>query len=182
MLTAIFDTETTGLVKNGGQPLAKQPHIIEFSGLLVEPDGKIVKELDFILDPGVTLDSIITKITGLTNADVKGKSKWSEKVDDVIDFFSQADRVVAHNLSFDRKMVDFEMERKFGDKVSEVKFWPADQVCTVEATEHLKGYRMSLTVLHEYLFNQPFEGAHRAMVDVKALTRCYVELVNRGVI
>ena len=36
--------------------------------------------------------------------------------------------------------------------------------------------------LHLHLFNEFFEGAHQALVDVQANLRCYFELRRRGVI
>jgi hypothetical protein len=57
--------------------------------------------------------------------------------------------------------------------------WP-DKICTVEQTVHLKGYRVSLSVLHETLFGMPFTGAHRAKVDVSALLFICKELYRIG--
>ncbi|MGB0915551.1 MAG: DNA polymerase III subunit alpha [Crocinitomicaceae bacterium] len=39
----------------------------------------------------------------------------------------------------------------------------------------------TLTELHEFLFNQPFAEAHNATADVEATTRCFFELIRRGV-
>jgi len=50
----------------------------------------------------------------------------------------------------------------------------------VQETEWIKGHRLSLSALHEELFGEPFSGAHRARVDVDALTRCFNELRQRG--
>lgn len=75
-------------------------------------------------------------------------------------------------------MIDFEMKRL----VTELA-WPERLVCTVEATEHLKGHRLSLTKLYEHLFpGENFPGAHRAKADVQALVRCYVEMFKQGLV
>ncbi len=55
-------------------------------------------------------------------------------------------------------------------------------ICTVESTEHIKGFRLTLTKLHEHLFGEAFPSAHRAENDVRPLTRCFIELYNRGII
>jgi DNA polymerase III epsilon subunit-like protein len=81
--------------------------------------------------------------------------------------------VIAHNLSYDRDMLNIEFQR-LGHFIA----WPPG-LCTVEQSVHYKGYRLNLTGLHEYLFGQPFAGAHRARPDVEALTRCCVEMFKR---
>lgn len=39
-----------------------------------------------------------------------------------------------------------------------------------------------LSELHRFLFDEWFDGAHNAIVDVEATMRCLVELIKRGVI
>jgi DNA polymerase-3 subunit alpha len=63
--------------------------------------------------------------------------------------------------------------------LEEVIKWPVIRICTVEQTEWYKGYRLSLTALYEELFGEPFPDAHRARVDVQALTRVFLELRKR---
>jgi DNA polymerase-3 subunit alpha len=39
---------------------------------------------------------------------------------------------------------------------------------------------MKLADLHEFLFGEGFEDAHRAKSDVMATVRCFIELCKRG--
>ena len=87
-----------------------------------------------------------------------------------------ADEVVAHNLAFDKAMLDFEFMRLD----TELK-WPA-MICTVEATRHLKGHRLNLMALYEMLFSERFTEAHRAENDVRALARCFLKLRENGAV
>lgn len=175
-IVAIFDTETTGLIKNSRLALDKQPSVIEFYGELVDDaTGEVKKEVEFLAYPGFPLEPIITQITGLTDADLINQPKFAVNIHRVVDFFAGAEEAVAHNLQYDRGMIGFEMARAGIDFV-----WPAKLTCTVQRTEHLKGHRLNLSKLHELLFGQPFDGAHRAREDVKALTRCFLELRKRG--
>lgn len=89
------------------------------------------------------------------------------------DFFHGSDRMVAHNLPFDRSMIANELLRL--GKLLHFP-WPMSHVCTVEKTLHIEQRRMSLTKLHEHLFGKGFQDAHRTKGDVEALTRCYLEL------
>jgi DNA polymerase-3 subunit alpha len=93
---------------------------------------------------------------------------------EIMSYLSRSHRVVAHNVSYDCDMIDIELAR-CGKKL----VWP-EKFCSVEATEFLKGHRMNLTSLHEYLFGEPFAGAHRAEPDVRATAKCYMELVRRN--
>ena len=179
MIDLIFDTETTGLIDNTLKPIDKQPHIIEFYGCLIERDsGDMVAELDLLIKPPIVISKEITKITGITNEMVCDSPVFRSVASQIETFVNRADRWVAHNLSYDLQMLKFEIQRC--DKTILRVFKNVDLLCTVEQTEHIKGHRLKLTDLHEYLFGEPFKGAHRAKVDVEALTRCYRELIKRG--
>jgi DNA polymerase III epsilon subunit-like protein len=176
MKAFIFDTETTGLVKNSLVPLEQQPRIIEFFGHTVDSvSGEVLSEIEFFCDPGIEIEPVITRITGIKPEDLRGQKPFSHYAQQVSDMIGEADAAVAHNLSFDMSLVGFEMQR-----ISKPMTWPDRLICTVEQTEWIKSHRLSLTALHEELFGEPFAGAHRARVDVGALTRCFLELCNRG--
>lgn len=173
--TFIFDTETTGLVDNTVMNQKHQPHIIELYGNVVNEAGDVIDEIEFLCNPGMKLPRIITKITGLKDADLIMQPPFKKNAEAVKAIIESCDSVVAHNLSYDYSLVEFEMGR-CGMKVE----WPAIRICTVEETEWFKGHRLKLADLHEYLFNEPFPDAHRARNDVAALTRCFNELRKRG--
>lgn len=175
MIDLLFDTETTGLTRPSIAALDKQPYVIEFYGMLVDRNTwAVVDELDILINVPVKLDKDITRITGLTDDDLKDAPKFNEISAQIRGLVGRADRVVAHNLSFDMEMLDIEFAR-LGDTMQ----WP-EAVCTVEETEYLQGYRLSLTALHEFLFGEGFKGAHRARDDVQAMFRCYRKLVEMG--
>lgn len=185
MLVTLYDTETTGLIKTGARRLPKQPHIIEFYAMTIEQIGdgedvqfRFVDEINELINPGskVPITPEITRITGINGQMVAGKAGFPTFAPKIKAYFERADRVVAHNLSFDMEMVEIEMKR-----LDMAVTFP-EKVCTVEATEWLKGFRLSLTMLHEEMFGEKFEGAHRAKVDVFATCACYTELVRRKMV
>ncbi len=91
-----FDTETTDLIRNAALHLNKQPHIIEL-GLLREPEIKgRPSQFQVCLNVPVPLKSIITKITGLTDEDLEDCPKFPEIYDDLVDFVSGEDTLIAH--------------------------------------------------------------------------------------
>ena len=172
-----FDTETTGLINNYSKKLDMQPEVIEFAAQLVHLDtGEISFKCDELFKPTHVLPSVITKITGITEEILRDKPYIHDKVEWIAKIISNADAVVAHNASFDKAMINFEMQR-YQEKIE----WPR-VICTVEQTIHIRGYRLKLRELHEYLFGTVFADAHRASSDVDALVRCCIELNKRGML
>lgn len=170
-----FDTETTALVANTLIDRKHQPHILEFYGVRIDEDGNTIGELEFFCDPGIPVSAEITKITGIRQEQVTGQPAFAAFADAIRAVVGESTAIVAHNLTFDRTVVDVEFAR-----LEKTIVWPSLQICTVEQSEWYKGYRLSLSALHEYLFGAPFEGAHRARVDVEAMVRCFVEMRKRG--
>lgn len=171
----IFDTETTGLISNHDLPVERQPKIIEFYGCRLKKvmeEWKLVGEFEALINPEERLDPKITQITTITDEQLKGKPTAVQVWKDICKLFDGADEVVAHNLAFDKSIVEFENKRCSFNEFP----WPGITTCTVEATLHLEGRRLSLGALHELLFGEKFVGAHRARVDVEALARCYIRL------
>jgi len=176
MISLVFDTETTDLIKNKLAPLDRQPYVIEFFAVALDIEGNELASHHFLFDPGIPISEEVTRITGIKSEDVKGKPRFASAAEEIKKIIEKHDEVVAHNLSYDKTVIDFEM-RRCGLEVE----WPI-LTCTVEATEHLKGFRLNLNALHEHLFGEGFENAHRAETDVRALADCFRELRYSGMI
>jgi len=177
-LALVMDTETTGLVENMLTPLARQPEVIEFCGMVVDlGGGPVIEEMDQLIRPSrMPLPAKIVKITGITDDALQGAPAFGDVSDMIFGMIESVPLVIAHNASFDRDMLDLEA-RRLGRQIA----WPP-VICTVEATVAIKGHRMSLAGLHEELMGQSFSGAHRARTDVSALVRCVVRLSEMGAI
>ena len=176
----IFDTETTGLIKNGLIELSKQPQIIEFAAIKLDDNTlEEVDRIEFLANPKKPLPEIITKITGLKDADLMNQPVFSNYFAQLVMFFFGEKYSFAHNHNFDTGMLSLEMRRL----KKQYHFpWPIRQICTVNSTYSLKNFRLNLQRLHFHLFQKEFDEAHRAMKDVEALTRCVKELLKTGVI
>lgn len=167
-----FDTETTGLVGKELLPLEKQPYLTEFAGVLfARADGQWqeVKSLEFLIKPPVPITDEIERITGITNSMLEMVPPFAYRVQDIKDFFNSATHICGHNLTFDMDMIDLEFRRIGATWRPQHR---QKHICTVERTEYIKGHRMSLGDLHEHCFGSRFDGAHRAMIDVRATIRC----------
>lgn len=172
---ALFDTETTSLIANSLISDKHQPRVVEFYGAIIDPFGEKIRELSFLCNPGVPIPKEAQEITGITDEMVKSAPPFGMFEKDVRDFFASADVAVAHNLAYDKAVIDGEM-RRLGVTME----WPPVLICTVEETEWVKGFRLSLSALHEHLFNETFADAHRAQTDVDALIRCWVTMSSKG--
>ena len=173
----VFDTETTGLPKSRLVPLDKQPRVIEFCGILWDDATGDEQEHSWLFNPGGPIPPEVIKISHITDDMVKDAPPFAQIAPAIRALLVLADVVVAHNLFFDIHMVSNEFLRA---DTADVK-WPKG-ICTIEATEHLLGYRLKLGLLYRFLFNEDFKGAHRAIEDVRALLRCYRELIKRGML
>lgn len=179
MIVTAFDTETTGLPRSRLSPLEKQPEVTElYACHFNDENGEIIDEFDSLFKPKGVISEEITKITGIDVEMVKDAPAFADKHEAILKFLNHGDIVTAHNLRFDMTIVGFEMERCGITK----GLFPQKKICTVEQTMHLRGKRLKLSGLHKLLFDEEFEGAHRAKVDVTAQVRCYMELKKRGVI
>ena len=103
----VFDLETTGLPKAEGSALDIQPRIIEFGAIKLDDDLKEVDRIEFFCNPGHPLDPIITKITGITDDELKDEKPFVAHFQQVCEFFLGEATLVAHNLPFDRKILKF---------------------------------------------------------------------------
>lgn len=160
----VFDTETTGLLKPSVVDLAKQPKVIEL-GLAIVEGGKIVEKRNWLIDPGEQIEPVITKITGIAQDQLTGQKTFNMVFHEAYKFFNEADSVIAHNLPFDKGMIDNEMARWDWMPLN----WPPIQICTVREFQPFFGRRPKLTDLYERYVGKPLAQTHRAIDDVEAL-------------
>ena len=171
MLALIFDTETTGIPKHPKARDEVQPRVIEFAGLLIDEQGGEVDRLEFLCNPGQPLEEIITKITGLTDDDLADQPPFADFMGRLAALFERADALVAHNLPFDRTLIELELARLGNPEFP----WPRINVCTVQENAERWGRRPKLTELYQEVVGEPLAQTHRAMDDVEALARVVVE-------
>lgn len=174
MIALAFDTETTGLIQNRSLADRHQPEVVElYFGLVDLADGgRVVEELDSLVKPRQPIDEDgkAFSVHKITNAMVASAPSFQSLMPRVKAMIEAAPCVIGHNVTFDQEVIDIEAAR-CGASVA----WPR-LICTVEQTMHVKGHRLNLSALHEFLLGQPFPGAHRAKADVAALVRCLVKM------
>ncbi len=171
-----FDTETTGLIRNIALHLSKQPHIIEIGCVKHPIIGTQACNFQTLINPGIKLPEVITKITGLTDADMEDAPTFLEILDDLTAFFKGEDTLVAHNMPFDRNMLLFELRRA---GVEETFPMPKKLIDTVHIARPLYGGNFKkLNWLYEDLIG-PVKQTHRAFDDAKMLRDVYLALMEK---
>jgi DNA polymerase III epsilon subunit-like protein len=183
-----FDTETTGLPKNWKAPvtdLNNWPRLVQLAYLFYDQNGNKIAAGDHIIKPdGFTIPIDASKIHGISNekANQEGKAILTV-LQDFQSLINRADYLVAHNMSFDEKIVGAEFLRnQMQDSIATKR-----KICTMQSTTNFcaidgpYGYKWpKLSELHYKLFRTGFDEAHNAAVDINATAKCFWELKRLG--
>lgn len=176
-----FDTETTGLPRNWKAPvtdLNNWPRMIQIAWILTDDKGNEIESTEFIVKPeGFTIPVEASNIHGISTEKAISDGEELNKI--LIRFSGLADKadfIIAHNISFDEKIVGAEFLRKGVNTDFEIK----PKLCTMKSsTNYCKlsgpyGYKWpTLSELHIKLFGKDFVGAHDALADIMATERCF---------
>jgi DNA polymerase III subunit epsilon len=185
-----FDTETTGLPKNWKAPvtdLENWPRLVQLAYLLTDSEGNKISGGDFIIKPvGFTIPEESAKIHGISTE--RAEKEGIDLLGVLKDFYAlieNADYLVAHNISFDEKIMGAEFLRNKMLDILPVK----QKICTMQSSTDycaIKGPYGNkwpkLSELHNKLFQEGFEEAHNAAADIAATAKCFWELKHLGII
>jgi DNA polymerase-3 subunit epsilon len=189
MKICVWDTETTGFPVKEWK-LELQPYIIQFAAIVSEysEDGSIteLERHDILIKPRISIPFGASQVNGIYDKDVENSPYIGEYIDSIMKVLNGADIVVGHNVSYDEEILWYELAR-LGRPWD---YTPAQSICTMRSsTEYCKlpgrGFAWKapkLSELHRFLFDEYFDGAHDALIDVEATGRSFFELVKRGVI
>lgn len=187
----VFDTETTGLPKKWDAPLTdldNWPRMVQIAWILYDSDGNEIESASHIIKPvGFEIPYDAQKVHGISTVRALAEGEeLSTVLWEFVEAINKAKFLVAHNISFDEKIVgaEFIRENIIFNNMDNVK-----KLCTKElSTDYCKlpgpyGYKWpNLSELHLTLFRTHFEEAHNAETDVRACARCFFELKKRKVI
>lgn len=185
-----FDTETNGLPLDYNAPitnLSNWPRLVQIAWILFDNAGQEVKRKNYIIKPdGFIIPNSASSIHGITTekALIEGKD-INVVLKEFNTYIDIASKLVAHNMSFDEKIVGAEFLRfKMYNPIQE-----KSKICTMtETTNYVAipgpyGYKWpKLTELHYKLFRNNFEDAHDATVDVEITAKCFWEAKKLGII
>jgi DNA polymerase III subunit epsilon len=160
----VVDLETTGSVPG----FAK---ITEIGAVRIEA-GRQVATFSQLVDPGVSIPTEITQITGITDTMVAGQPGIRQVLPRFVDF-SRDSVLVAHNARFDLGFLDYEL-----GMLSRQTF-PRPALDTLRLARRLLTRRScALASLAEY-FDTAARPSHRALDDARATAEILLLLLAR---
>ena len=183
-----FDTETTGLPRNWNAPatdINNWPRLVQLAYLLYDQNGNMISSGDFIIKPeGFSIPIEASRIHGIsTEKAINVGHPLKAVLENFIQLLDQSRVLVAHNISFDEKIISAELIRnRMENPMGSMK-----KICTMVSTTNFcaldgpYGYKWpKLSELHYKLFKTRFEEAHNAAVDINATAKCFWELRRIG--
>ena len=201
MKVLVFDTETTGLPernKYGKKASIYEttywPYIIQLSYILYDTEKhKIIIDHDHIIKipDHCTLTEKSIEMHGITR---EHSQREGISIKDALELFrvcvEAADRIIAHNLSFDRQIVLVEsirhrIEGPFYFKDTSQFFCTMKnsvELCKIKTTNKTTGETYlkypRLSELHNHMFGEEPQNTHNSFVDILICLRCYIMLTD----
>ena len=166
--SVLFDTETTGL-----DPLTGD-RIIEIAALELIRDLPTGVVFHRLIDPERDIHPDASRVHGLTRADLQGKPRFAEIVDELLAFIG-GDPLVAHNATFDFSFLNAELARVGRPSVCLTR-----KVDTLElARTRFPGLPNSLDALcRRFGIDLSERTSHNALLDCRLLADVYIELTG----
>lgn len=205
----VFDVETTGLFpKVGDNELKNCPYILQLSYVIYNVGTKeIIEEFDSYvnIDDNIPISQKITELTGATRSLCKKGLTIVEILKKIHKaYISCNGGIVAHNVDFDVKMINIEIERNrpiieihcpevfalFNPTYEKIN--KIERYCTMKNGTNRCNILVppkygngpprpkwpKLIELHNHLFdNEPINGLHNSLIDVKVCLRCYLKML-----
>lgn len=190
-----FDTETTGF-PHRSKPFGDdcQPHVVQLAAILCEPDGLERASINLIINPMVEIPEVTSDIHGITN-EIASRCGVDKKpaTEAFLGLMEVATTLVAHNLPFDWFLLDTLLDRcgypplsvlgasaKIADTMkmaSPIMKMPPTRKMVAAGFKKYKAPKLSEA--YEYFMGEKLEGAHDALVDVRACRDIYFKMINK---
>lgn len=187
-MNLFFDTETTGLPDwRAPSDSPTQPHLIQLAVILAEDDGTEVESWQTIVRPyaGARMSPEAQAAHGISLERAMDEGiDGAVAIEAMMDLAGRASQLVGHNVSFDVRILRIHTTRSH-----KFKWEPrVPTFCTMRAATPIlnlpptpkmiaagfnKPKSPNLTECVRHFFNEDLEGAHDALVDVRACKRVF---------
>ncbi len=162
----VLDFETTGLSPHYGD------RAIEIGAVLLD-HGVIVDRFQKLMNPGFRISGFIEGYTGITNEMLKGQPCCEEVMADFSEFIA-GHNIVAHNASFDRRFLDFELKRA-------KRVYDGSCCCSLLVSRRIyqdsPNHKLQTLVSHAGI---PKTGVfHRALADAEMTAHLWMSMIDR---
>lgn len=189
-----LDTETTGLPDwRNPSDAPQQPHLVQLALILLSDDFTEHAHVSLVIKPdGWTIPDDVAAIHGITTAEadrIGVPEKLAARLYASM-VYTLGARPIGHNVKFDLRIMRIALLRS-GYTKGQLDSRELDPFCTMTAaaplvnlppTDKMKaaGFTKpkppSLTECIRHFFGEELDGAHDAMVDVRACLRVYRHL------
>lgn len=188
MKVLVLDTETTGLLPHDLLQRDKYPHIVQISFRVYDTSTKRHFARSFIVKPPIPIPPESTAVHGITNAiAAKEGLTLRETLLHLAIALEGCDEVVGHNLAFDVRVLERELEREGLVNVLSPNLAPhyctmiaSRQLCRIPRIDKRTGRSYwknpKLCELYTHLFGASVDGYHDAHVDTAVTLRCYLKM------
>ncbi len=192
MPVLFYDTETTGKIDRKRDPTdAAQPDLVQLAAILTDDDLQEISSINCIVYPTYwKIPEEASNIHGIPQAKAEQFGLSLPTALEVFcEFADMTDRIVAHNIEFDIVIIKRALARL---KKNSDPFEGKECRCTMKAAKPLlklpnrnpyiqDAYKFpKLEEVHKYFFDgEGIDGAHDALVDVRATIRVYRKLCEQ---
>ncbi|MBR1797404.1 MAG: 3'-5' exonuclease [Clostridiales bacterium] len=151
----LFDLETTGLYPETDE-------VIEIAALRVA-GGEVVSEFSTLVDPGIHIPYVASRVNGITDDMVKGAPPMDRVLREFVDFVGDS-VLMGHNIvRFDMRFIQKDACKYLGCKIGNEL---ADTLMIARSLLPELPSRSLASLAQHY--NVSYAGAHRALAD------CYI--------
>jgi DNA polymerase-3 subunit epsilon len=171
MRQIVLDTETTGL-----EP--EQDHRIIEIGCVEMVDRRLTgNNFHVYLQPDRVIDAGAIEVHGITNEFLEDKPRFSDIVDDFIDYISGAELVI-HNAPFDVGFLDHELTRMQTGRPVVADICGVLDTLVLARRKH-PGKRNNLDALCDrYTVDNSRRDKHGALLDAEILAEVYLAMTG----
>lgn len=163
----VLDFETTGLSPEHGD------RAIEIGAVLVE-EGVIVDRFQQLMNPGFRISSFIESYTGISNEMLK-RQPSCEVVMAEFSGFIAGRNIVAHNASFDMRVLNCELKRAGGG------VYEGASCCSLLLSRRIyqdaPNYKLQTLIAHAGI--RSAGRFHRALADAEMTAHLWLAMIER---
>ena len=169
MIEVVLDTETTGL------SVAKGHRIVEIGCIELKNQIPTNKTFHCYLNPQRKVSEDAIKVHGYTDEFLADKKKFSDVVDDFLEFI-QDKKLVIHNAEFDISHINNELKLIGKPTISK-----DNVIDTLDiAREKFPGSSISLDALcKRFRIDNSRRKFHTALIDCELLSKVYINLIDQ---
>lgn len=191
-----YDTETTGLPL-WHEPSASpgQPHIVQLAAILFDADtGHTLSTIDVTIRPeGWTIPDEVAQIHGITTERAMDVGIPESLAVEMLLELAKGRTRLAHNQSFDQRIVRIACKRFFSDDTVE-EWADGSALCTanmatpimqIPPTAKMRGAGFTkfttpnLGEAYQHFMGKPLANAHTALADVRACVEIYLAMTAK---